>query len=52
MREWGTANQRWLLTGFRGFKWGFAAFLATITIEKGLEMINPPSDHGHGSSHH
>uniref|UniRef100_A0A8J2S243 NADH dehydrogenase [ubiquinone] 1 beta subcomplex subunit 3 n=1 Tax=Daphnia galeata TaxID=27404 RepID=A0A8J2S243_9CRUS len=51
--EYGTVNQRWRLTFFRGFKWGLAAFLATITIEKGLELINPPANHhGHGSSHH
>lgn len=50
--RWGTTAERWRLTAFRGFKWGFAAFLATITIEKGLELINPPADHGHGHGHH
>jgi hypothetical protein len=53
VNEYGTINQRWRLTAFRGFKWGFLAFLATITIEKGLELISPPANHhGHGPSHH
>lgn len=54
LKEWGTPNQRWRLSVFRGFKWGFAAFLATIVVEKGLELVNPPADHHghHGASHH
>lgn len=51
-KEFGTTSQRWRLAAFRGFKWGFAAFLATIAVEKGLELVSPPADHHHGSSHH
>lgn len=52
-KEWGTTAERWRLTAFRGFKWGFLAFLATITIEKGLDLMNPKAKHDHhGSSHH
>ncbi|KAK4009627.1 NADH dehydrogenase [ubiquinone] 1 beta subcomplex subunit 3 [Daphnia magna] len=51
-KEFGTTAQRWRLAAFRGFKWGFAAFIATITIEKGLELVNPPANNHHGTSHH
>lgn len=50
-KEWGTTPQRWKMAAFRGFKWGFLAFLATITIEKGLELVNPPANGHHGSHH-
>jgi len=49
-KEWGTVKSRWQASLFRGFKYGFAAFLATVVIEKGLEAINPSKDDHHG--HH
>ncbi|PNF35715.1 NADH dehydrogenase [ubiquinone] 1 beta subcomplex subunit 3 [Cryptotermes secundus] len=44
-----TEGYRARLTFFRGIQWGFAAFLATIAIEKVWETMSP-SDHSHG--HH
>jgi hypothetical protein len=44
-----TEGYRVRLTFFRGIQWGFAAFLATLAIEKVWETVSP-SDHSHG--HH
>lgn len=49
--EFGTRRSRMMTFFFRGFKWGFAAFVATIALEKALDQLNPPSHH-HGDQHH
>jgi len=49
-KEWGTVKSRWQSSIFRGFKYGVAAFVVTVAIEKGLELVNPPKDGHHG--HH
>jgi len=48
--EWGTKKSRWQNSVFRGFKYGFGAFLVTIVLEKGLSVISPPKDDHH--DHH
>ena len=51
-KEFGTTSERWKAAAFRGFKWGFLAFVATITIEKGIQLLKPAEDGHEHSSHH
>jgi NADH-ubiquinone oxidoreductase B12 subunit family len=46
--SFGTWKQRFNLTFFRGFKYGFGIFVAMAAIDTALSMGK--SDHGHG--HH
>uniref|UniRef100_A0A224XXW3 NADH dehydrogenase [ubiquinone] 1 beta subcomplex subunit 3 n=1 Tax=Panstrongylus lignarius TaxID=156445 RepID=A0A224XXW3_9HEMI len=39
-KEWGTPKQRFQTFFFRGIKWGFAAFLATIAVETAVNAIS------------
>ncbi|KAG8232846.1 hypothetical protein J437_LFUL012650 [Ladona fulva] len=48
-KYFGTHAGRFKQFFFRGFKWGFGAFVATIAIETLWEKVSP-SSHGHG--HH
>lgn len=50
--NFGTHGQRLRTFLFRGFKFGFAAFLVTIAAEKAWEKMHPSSGHGHGHGHH
>lgn len=47
--QWGTPNQRLKVLVFRGFKYGFGAFVITAVGSALYDKMNP-SDHGHG--HH
>ncbi|XP_071448102.1 NADH dehydrogenase [ubiquinone] 1 beta subcomplex subunit 3 [Hetaerina americana] len=49
VKEFGTQGSRVRSFLFRGFKWGFGAFVVTILAEKLIEKAMP-SSHGHG--HH
>lgn len=49
-KDFGTFNNRVYLSVFRGFKVGFAAFVATALITYAYEKANP-SEH-HGGGHH
>uniref|UniRef100_R4WTB8 NADH dehydrogenase [ubiquinone] 1 beta subcomplex subunit 3 n=1 Tax=Riptortus pedestris TaxID=329032 RepID=R4WTB8_RIPPE len=51
VKEWGTARQRRMTFFFRGFKYGFAAFLATIAVETALDKIRGKKG-GHDGGHH
>lgn len=46
--QWGTPKQRWSLVFFRGFKYGFGAFIFTILGTALYDKINPnEQSHGH-----
>ncbi|KAL1115275.1 hypothetical protein AAG570_007306 [Ranatra chinensis] len=51
VQEWGTPQQRLRTFFFRGFKWGFAAFLATIAVEKAVEVATGGGKSGHHGHH-
>ena len=51
-KEFGTVGERWKAAAFRGFKWGFLAFVATISIEKGIKLFKPVGEGHDHSSHH
>ncbi|XP_068084450.1 NADH dehydrogenase [ubiquinone] 1 beta subcomplex subunit 3 [Anabrus simplex] len=48
-KEFGTHGQRFRMFFFRGFKFGFGAFLLTIAAEKLFEKASPES---HNNDHH
>ncbi|XP_073988335.1 NADH dehydrogenase [ubiquinone] 1 beta subcomplex subunit 3 [Rhodnius prolixus] len=49
VKEWGTTRERVIRFFFPGFKWGVAAFIATIAIEKALSVFQNKKG---GSGHH
>ncbi|XP_014289799.1 NADH dehydrogenase [ubiquinone] 1 beta subcomplex subunit 3 [Halyomorpha halys] len=49
--EWGTHRGRFTTFFLRGFKYGFAAFLVTIAIEKAIDVIGKKKGGGHGGHH-
>ncbi|XP_026478009.1 NADH dehydrogenase [ubiquinone] 1 beta subcomplex subunit 3-like [Ctenocephalides felis] len=50
-KEFGTRRSRTMGFLFRGFKWGLAATVVTVALEKAWEKMNPKDDH-HGHGHH
>lgn len=50
VKQWGTESQRYRLMWTRGFKIGFAAFVATVVFTGIYDKLNP-STHGHGEHH-
>lgn len=51
VKEFGTLNSRVKTTVFRGFKYGFGAFVITTLLETAYEKMYPDT-HGHGGGHH
>lgn len=52
-KEFGTQGERIYLTFFRGFKLGFAAFVATMVGTYAYDKLYPPKHgHGHEDDHH
>lgn len=55
VKEWGTEKARGRLIFFRGFKYGFGAFLVTIAGTALYDTLFPSAHghggHGHGSDH-
>lgn len=50
-KYFGTERSRIMTTFFRGFKVGFAAFVATAVISYAYEKANPSEHHGSGDHH-
>ncbi|XP_055705042.1 NADH dehydrogenase [ubiquinone] 1 beta subcomplex subunit 3 [Phlebotomus papatasi] len=51
VKQFGTHRQRLMSVLFRGFGIGFAAFLATIGIEKAFNIDYTGGRHAHGHGH-
>lgn len=51
VKEFSTHNARLKALVFRGFKYGFGAFLITTLLETAYDKMYPDT-HGHGSGHH
>jgi len=50
IQQFGSASQRIRLVFFRGFKFGFAAFVGTMAATYAYDAAFP-SKHGHGEHH-